>query len=209
MRDGPVNTSNAAVEVHLYGGFRGLAGSSSGVQDDAVVLMELHEGATVHDVFLRLGIDPREVSHVFVNAQYSSPQREVKGGDRLGIFPRNMAVLYRQYFDRKGPDDESAGWKSLANEGPEDEERGRGGGVQIELRLFASLRDKYPDMPGSGGQGLSMTLSEGTSVARLLDRLNIGLDVAKLVYINGRMKGKDYVIVDGDRVSIFPPIAGG
>jgi len=60
-----------------------------------VVLMELHEGATVHDVFLRLGIDPREVSHVFVNAQYSSPQREVKGGDRLGIFPRNMAVLYR------------------------------------------------------------------------------------------------------------------
>ncbi len=54
-----------------------------------------------------------------------------------------------------------------------------------------------------------MTLSEGTTVARLLDRLNISLDVAKLVYINGRLKGKDYVIMNGDRVSIFPPIAGG
>jgi len=64
-------------------------------------------------------------------------------------------------------------------------------------------------MPGPGGEGLSMTLSEGTTVARLLDRLNISLDVAKLVYINGRLKGKDYVIMNGDRVSIFPPIAGG
>ena len=47
-----------------------------------------------------LGIAPDEVSHLFLNGEYSGADRRLRPGDRLGVFGRDMALIYRQYFPR-------------------------------------------------------------------------------------------------------------
>jgi hypothetical protein len=54
-------------------------------------------GDTVGDVLFRLGIEPaREVGQVFINGRYvhAALATPVGDGDRLGVFPKNMAMLY-------------------------------------------------------------------------------------------------------------------
>ncbi len=87
------------IEVHLYGKLRRLAPNPD-MAGDSIVMMPYCDGDTIESIVRRLGIDPLEVSHLFLNAEYSALRRRVKPGDRLGIFARDMALLYRQYFQK-------------------------------------------------------------------------------------------------------------
>lgn len=82
------------VEVHLYGRLRRGGDEENGTR----LTVTVEEGATIGDVLKRLGLSPAEVSHLFLNFQYSGLGRAVKEGDRLGVFPREMSLIYRQYF---------------------------------------------------------------------------------------------------------------
>lgn len=80
--------------------------------------------------------------------------------------------------------------------------------IKIELRLFASLA---PYMPSKGTTDDSKTIevSEGTTIDMLIDHLGIPNDIVKAVFLNGiRAKG-DEILKHGDRVGVFPPVAGG
>jgi hypothetical protein len=68
--------------------------------------MEVTGGETISDIIKRIGIPPEELGrNIFLNGEVSAPGRQVKDGDRLGIFPDDMQLLYRQYFSRKGGDE--------------------------------------------------------------------------------------------------------
>jgi sulfur carrier protein ThiS len=54
-----------------------------------------------------------------------------------------------------------------------------------------------------------MDLADGTTVAELLQQLGISVDQPKILFINGVHAKPEDVIKDGDRVAVFPPIAGG
>lgn len=54
-----------------------------------------------------------------------------------------------------------------------------------------------------------MEVGEGTTIQGLLDRLDIPPDIPKLIFLNGTHARADTVLKDGDRVGVFPPIAGG
>jgi len=58
-------------------------------------------GDTIRTVIAHIGIDLGETSNIFLNGELSSPNRSVKGGDRLGIFPHDQALLYKWYFEKK------------------------------------------------------------------------------------------------------------
>jgi len=48
-----------------------------------------------------VGIPLTELSStIFLNGEYSGVNRAVKDGDRLGLFPDNMILAYRQYFKK-------------------------------------------------------------------------------------------------------------
>ncbi|MFX0036442.1 MAG: MoaD/ThiS family protein [Candidatus Hermodarchaeota archaeon] len=49
---------------------------------------------TVSDVLNKLNITQEEISHIFVNHKYSRDKREVKNGDRIGIFPKRMGIIF-------------------------------------------------------------------------------------------------------------------
>lgn len=88
------------VKVYLYGKFRNLAKIKDPMAESKVEL-PCQAGDKIIDIVKRLRIGPDDVSHLFLNGEYSGPNRWIKPGDRLGIFPRELALLYRQYFPVK------------------------------------------------------------------------------------------------------------
>ena len=93
------------IDVHLYGKLRRFTGDSN-PRKEAVLRMEAREGETISDIIMRIGVPPEELGrNIFLNGEVSAPERSVKDGDRLGIFPDDMQLLYRQYFPRKGGDE--------------------------------------------------------------------------------------------------------
>jgi len=79
--------------------------------------------------------------------------------------------------------------------------------MNLRVQLFASL-GRYA--PGEGGTDpFEMTVVAGTSVADLLAALNVPEEVVKLIFVNGVHASGDRLLEEGDRVGVFPPVAGG
>ena len=86
------------IEVHLYGKLRRFADKQDPTSD-SVLHAPVEEGDTIEDVVKRIGIPREELGrNIFLNGTLSALSREVKDGDRLGLFPWDMSLLYRQYF---------------------------------------------------------------------------------------------------------------
>jgi molybdopterin converting factor small subunit len=74
----------------------------------------------------------------------------------------------------------------------------------IDLKLFATLASHLP------ANAAELAIEEGaTTIRQLIDRLEIPLPEAKLIFVNGVRKDLDTVLHGGDRVGIFPPVGGG
>jgi hypothetical protein len=104
------------IELHLYGDLRRHAGKET-IGSQSVVQLVIGHNETLGSVLRKAGIDPAEVGQVFLNHQlldsrcsmrlwlgYQSARERiptdgsyldspVRSGDRLGLFPTNMAML--------------------------------------------------------------------------------------------------------------------
>lgn len=79
--------------------------------------------------------------------------------------------------------------------------------MRVELNLFASLKRYLPGK--SDGNPCIMEVTEGTSVQELLDQFSIPAHVSKIIFLNGIHATGNEVLKDGDRLGVFPPVAGG
>jgi molybdopterin converting factor small subunit len=79
--------------------------------------------------------------------------------------------------------------------------------MQIEVRLFAMLRDRLP--PGSGRFSCTIEVQPDTTVQDVLDRFEITPEDAPIHFINGLHAKTDVTLKEGDVLAVFPPIAGG
>jgi hypothetical protein len=88
------------IEVHLYGKLRRFSDNLDPTRDSIVnVLVE--EADTIEDIIRRIGIPNEEIgSNIFLNGEYSALKRRARDGDRLGVFPDNMQLLYKWYFHK-------------------------------------------------------------------------------------------------------------
>lgn len=104
------------IELHLYGDLRRYAQEKT-ASGQSVVRLPMDNGDTVGRVLRELGIDPAGVGQIFLNGKllntrcsmapwlgYQSAKERVpyggsyldapvRSGDRLGVFPTNMAML--------------------------------------------------------------------------------------------------------------------
>jgi hypothetical protein len=88
------------IEVHLYGKLRRFSEQKSPLKE-SILMLEAYEEDTIQTIVERIGIPSNDLgSAIFLNGEYSGIQRSVSDGDRIGLFPDNMALLYRQYFTR-------------------------------------------------------------------------------------------------------------
>ncbi len=80
--------------------------------------------------------------------------------------------------------------------------------MKITLRLFASLRKRLP--AGSPRGWCELELDDGTTIAQVLDRMEITQKEAQMVLVNG-IQNRDFeqVLVADDVLSVFPALAGG
>ncbi|TET72597.1 MoaD/ThiS family protein [Candidatus Bathyarchaeota archaeon] len=92
----------ALIEMHLYGKLRRFSDSSD-PRRESIIYVPLEEGDTIRDVIERIGIPLDELGlNIFLNGEYSNLSRPVRDGDRLGIFPDDMQLLYKWHFKKKG-----------------------------------------------------------------------------------------------------------
>lgn len=73
----------------------------------------------------------------------------------------------------------------------------------IQLKLFASLTPLSPENADH------VPIDPGISVKEMLDRLDIPTVKAHLIFINGVKRSLETRLSGGERVGIFPPVAGG
>ena len=58
--------------------------------------IEINEFKTVLDLLKEFGIAENEISHIFVNGVYSGAGKIIKDGDRIGIFPKRMGLMFME-----------------------------------------------------------------------------------------------------------------
>ncbi len=89
------------VEVHLYGKLRRFTDNQDPSRD-SIIYVPGKKGDTIEDIVRHIGIPLEELgSNIFLNGEYSALERKVADGDRLGIFPDNMQLLYKWHFTKR------------------------------------------------------------------------------------------------------------
>ena len=79
--------------------------------------------------------------------------------------------------------------------------------MKVEVALFATLK-KYLSEKGAG-KPCFIEIDNGTSVGKVLDKLNIPSEIPKIIFVNGLISKEGTILKDGDRMGIFPQVAGG
>ena len=88
------------IEVHLYGKLRRFAENRES-SSDSIVNVPVNVDDTIQDVISYIGIPQEELgNNIFLNGEYSALTRCVNDGDRLGVFPDDMQLLYKWYFNK-------------------------------------------------------------------------------------------------------------
>ena len=89
------------IEVQLYGKLRRFAQQKKPTEE-SVVYIPIFKDLTVQKAIEIIGIPLEEVGqNIFVDGEYSELSRKIVNGQRLGIFPDDMQILYKWYFNKK------------------------------------------------------------------------------------------------------------
>ncbi len=115
------------IDIHLYGKLRRFARDQDPTSP-SIVAVTWESGDTIRSIVLRLGIPLTDLgSNMFLNGRYATLDATVQDGDRLGLFPDDMQLLYKWYFS---PSQGSAAAKS--RQGSPDSTSPIGGGTKSE-----------------------------------------------------------------------------
>jgi len=74
--------------------------------------------------------------------------------------------------------------------------------LKIEIRLFATFRHGREKKQFK-------EYEEGVTVRKIINKLDIEEEEVAILLINGRDGTLDKELIDGDVISLFPPVGGG
>lgn len=80
--------------------------------------------------------------------------------------------------------------------------------IQVEVALFATLKRYQPEAKGADDT-FQVSLPPESTLRDLLNILQIPAEESKQAFVDNRRQDWDYTLKGGERVAIFPPIAGG
>jgi molybdopterin converting factor small subunit len=80
--------------------------------------------------------------------------------------------------------------------------------MKVQVKLYASLGKYMPQDVVKRGLDY-LEVGEGTTIKALLENIKVPLETVKLIFVNGVHAKYDEVLKDGDRLGVFPPVAGG
>ena len=79
--------------------------------------------------------------------------------------------------------------------------------IHVEIKLFYDLAQYLPR--GSQKKQASFTMSDGTTVRQLFERLGLPSQMPKTILVNGVKAYLTTPLHDHDSIAVFPPMAGG
>ena len=79
--------------------------------------------------------------------------------------------------------------------------------MRVNIKLFGNLGHYLPE--GSNSFSIEKVLDEETTVQEMVKDFNIPKNIAVLAVINGRQVSEDYILRDGDEITLFRPTGGG
>lgn len=84
--------------------------------------------------------------------------------------------------------------------------------MQITFKLYASLGEYLPADKRRGNE-MTLTVPEGATVLQVIEPFALPMKLVHLVLVNGHYIAPadraEKVLVEGDVLAIWPPIAGG
>ena len=84
-----------SIQVKLYGELKDkLEEQSYSAGTPSTTYFKDNEIEIVSDILKKLNIDGSEISHIFVNGKYCGSGKQLNEGDRIGLFPKNMALNF-------------------------------------------------------------------------------------------------------------------
>jgi molybdopterin synthase sulfur carrier subunit len=81
--------------------------------------------------------------------------------------------------------------------------------LELDIELFAGLIGNNPELPSYGKNVFCLEAPEGLSIRELRNLLAIDPAVPLIVMVNNHHEKEDFVLQNGDRVAMFPPLGGG
>jgi len=89
------------LDIHLYGRLRRFTDNPEPGKP-SVIKIDVPDGTTIRGVLEKAGVPTDEVgTNIFLNGSYSSLDRVIEEGGRLGVFPDDMNLLYKWHFDKE------------------------------------------------------------------------------------------------------------
>ncbi|MGM0652943.1 MAG: MoaD/ThiS family protein [Bacillota bacterium] len=79
--------------------------------------------------------------------------------------------------------------------------------MEVSVVLYATLTRYHPG--DKGNNPFTVEMPEGATVKDLLKEIGIKESETKQVFINHKTRPDDFVLEDGQKVAIFPPVGGG
>ncbi|MCL4501486.1 MAG: MoaD/ThiS family protein [Deltaproteobacteria bacterium] len=79
--------------------------------------------------------------------------------------------------------------------------------MPLQIFLNATLRQYLPGYDPY--QGVSLEVPAGTTIAQVMDRLNLPPKEVTLIMVDGRRREADFALQGDERLGLFPPIGGG
>lgn len=79
--------------------------------------------------------------------------------------------------------------------------------MKVAVHLTATLRAYLP--PGTRGDSVVLDVPDGATVDQVVHSLRIPSELERLTVVNGLDATPDRRLVEGDVLSVFPPLAGG
>jgi molybdopterin converting factor small subunit len=86
-----------AILVKLYGDLKRKVKPQDNVPGvPNTITLEPSKIKVVYDITKQLNISIDDISHIFVNSIYCGPGKKVTNGDRIGLFPTRMAIMFAE-----------------------------------------------------------------------------------------------------------------
>ncbi|MCW9036042.1 MAG: MoaD/ThiS family protein [Alphaproteobacteria bacterium] len=83
--------------------------------------------------------------------------------------------------------------------------------MKVTFKLYALLGDYLPE--GAEKNQIDLDVAEGSSPMDLIKSYNLPLEFCHLVLVNGvyiePSERENHILVEGDALAIWPPVAGG
>ena len=77
--------------------------------------------------------------------------------------------------------------------------------MKVNVKCYANLSE---DGGCNYRQPVSIKVSDRSQVRGVLSKVGVGADAVHMVYVNGRQSGLNDALGEGDRVGLFPAVAG-